>query len=68
MAKKKITVYWLERANNKATRDNICKHFGVESKISINGETIFEIEENDNQQIADLLRMQEEKFLQIRFK
>ncbi len=61
----KVTIFWLEKSKKKYIRDNICEHFHQESKMTINGETFLDLNE---EQILELKDLEGKGYLRIRNK
>ena len=59
----KITIYW--RTKDGGLIDRIRKRFGISSGITINGETVAEV---DSRQMDELKEYEKQGFIQLRNK
>ena len=59
----KITVYW--NTNDSGLIDRIRQRFGISAGITINGETVAEV---DEKQLDELREYERQGFIQLRYK
>lgn len=59
----RVTIYW--RTKDGGLIDRIRKRFGISSGITINGETVAEV---DSMQLNELKEYEKQGFIQLRYK
>ena len=59
----RVTIYW--RTKDGGLIDRIRKRFGISSGITINGETVAEV---DSRQMDELREYERQGFIQLRYK
>lgn len=61
--KQEITIYWITK--DSGLIDRIRKRFGISAGITINGETVAEV---DEKQLDELKEYERQGFIQLRYK